>query len=62
MYLMRGMSLRLYEEMGMLEREVALYRRLADKGVEVTLVTHGGPEDLAYRKRFPGIRVDKCCV
>jgi len=53
----RGMSLRSWEEIGMLEREMALYCRLRDRGVGITLITYGGKEDVSYESRFPGVRV-----
>lgn len=56
-FLMRGVSLRLYDEIGMLGREMALYQRLVEKGVDVAIVTHGGRGERAYAKRFPGITV-----
>ena len=56
-FLTRGMSLAAWDEVGMLEREMALYRRLASRGVKVTLMSYGGPAELAYASRFPGIGV-----
>lgn len=53
----RGVSLRLWEERGMLGREVALYRRLGEKGVRVAFVTHGDRRDLALAGALGGIRV-----
>jgi glycosyltransferase involved in cell wall biosynthesis/2-polyprenyl-3-methyl-5-hydroxy-6-metoxy-1,4-benzoquinol methylase len=53
----RGMSIAAWDQTGMLEREMTLYRRLADRGVKVTLITYGGPEDMQYASRFPGIGI-----
>ncbi|MBP1690855.1 MAG: glycosyltransferase, partial [Bacteroidetes bacterium] len=53
----RGMSLRSWDEIGMLEREMALYCQLRDRGIGITLITYGGKEDVSYESRFPGIRV-----
>ena len=53
----RGMSLAAWDQTGMLEREMTLYRRLAERGVHVTLITYGGPDELRYASRFPGIGI-----
>ena len=41
----------------MLDREVALYLRLRDRGIKVGFVTYGDVEDLDYAERFPGINI-----
>jgi glycosyltransferase involved in cell wall biosynthesis len=56
-FLMRNMSLRLYDEIGMFEREMALYRKMQARGARVSVVTWGGVSDLRYRRRLPGIRI-----
>jgi glycosyltransferase involved in cell wall biosynthesis/2-polyprenyl-3-methyl-5-hydroxy-6-metoxy-1,4-benzoquinol methylase len=53
----RGMSLREWDVTGMLGREMALYQKLQEHGIEVTMVTYGGPEDLHYATQYPGIRI-----
>jgi glycosyltransferase involved in cell wall biosynthesis len=50
-------SLADWDKGGMLEREVALYRRLAERGVKVRFVTYGGAPDLVYQKRLAGIEI-----
>jgi glycosyltransferase involved in cell wall biosynthesis len=57
LFFTRGVSLRTWDRAGLLEREVALYRRLQERGVQVAFVTYGGRADLAYRNRLPGIRI-----
>jgi glycosyltransferase involved in cell wall biosynthesis len=42
---------------GMLERELAIYKRLLHRGFEVTFVTYGGEEDLAYSDQMDGIHI-----
>jgi len=54
-----GMSLRRWDELGMFDREVALYQRLQRQGVEVTFVTYGDVRDHKYAARLPSIRI--CC-
>lgn len=56
-YFTRGVSLQVWEAVGMFEREVALYQRLQKYGVNITFVTYGGIKDLELAKRVPGIRV-----
>ena len=51
------MSLRAWNDTGMFEREVALYRRLVACGVSVGIITYGGREDIGYGERLPGIQI-----
>lgn len=57
LFFTRGISLRTWDEMGIFEREVALYRRLQEHGVQLTFVTYGYATDLRYAKRLNGIRI-----
>lgn len=57
LFFTEGVSLRVWDEVGTFDREVALYRGLQDKGVEVTFVTYGDRRDLSYAKRLGGIRI-----
>ena len=57
LFFTRGVSLRIWDDGGMLEREVAIYRRLLDRGIAVNFVTYGNAQELEYRKRLPGIRI-----
>jgi glycosyltransferase involved in cell wall biosynthesis len=41
----------------MLTRELALYRRLAEQGVEVTLVSEGGPEEERFRSELGAVHL-----
>ena len=52
-----GVSLQVWDRLGMFDREVALYRRLQQQGIEISFVTYGNHRDLAYRDRLPGIRI-----
>jgi len=42
---------------GSLEREIALYLRLQEKGVKVCFVTYGGRQELDYRETLHGIEI-----
>lgn len=52
-----GFSLKAWDDMGVLEREVALYRRLQAHGVQLTFVTYGYAAELRYAQRLNGIRI-----
>lgn len=52
-----GVSLRAWDEMGLFEREVALYRSLQARGVDVAFVTYGDSHDLTYGDRLLGIKI-----
>jgi glycosyltransferase involved in cell wall biosynthesis len=57
LFMTRGMSLGGWERVGTIDRELALYRWLRERGVEVGVVTYGGPEDHRYADRLPGLVV-----
>lgn len=57
LFFTEGVSLKTWDGIGMFEREVALYRRLQEHGVQVSFVTYGDASDLAYADRLPGIRI-----
>jgi glycosyltransferase involved in cell wall biosynthesis len=57
LFFTRGLSLREWDRSGLLERETALYRHLIERGIDVTFVTYGGPDDRAYETALGGIRV-----
>lgn len=57
LFFTRGAGLGVWESTGMLGREVALYHRLHEHGVEVTFVTYGQDDRATYGSRLPGIRI-----
>jgi glycosyltransferase involved in cell wall biosynthesis len=57
LFFTRGMSLRAWDERGILGRETALYRALAPHTGGVAFLTYGGPEDDGYAAGLPGITV-----
>lgn len=59
LFFTRGVSLRTWDKIGMLEREVSLYRRLVERGLMVDFISYGGPDDLSFRDRINGIEL-KC--
>ena len=50
-------TLRSWDETGILERELKPYHRLQARDVKISLITYGGPEELQYAKRMPGIKI-----
>ena len=42
LFLTRRMSLKTWHELGTLDRELAVYRRLLDRGIRVSIVSYGG--------------------
>lgn len=54
-----GISLKTWDKIGMLDREVALYQKLHQYGVQTSFVTYGDSGDLEYACRIPDIKV--CC-
>ena len=57
LFFTRGVSLQTWDDLGILDRELALYQALAPKLRRVTFVTYGDGQDLGYDSRTEGIRV-----
>ena len=57
LFMTKGMSLTRWKEAGLLERETALYRRLAADIGPVTMVTYGGKNDVRLAADFDGLDV-----
>lgn len=53
----RWMSLARWDELGMFDRETALYRCLSDQGVDVSFLTWGDASDLDFAGRLPGVSI-----
>lgn len=51
------MSLKIWDDIGMFDREVALYEKLRDKNISISFVTYGNIYDLDYGKRLNGIEI-----
>ena len=52
LFFTRGVSLQTWNEIGMFEREVALYKSLGNQGVDVQFITYGKREDLHLASRI----------
>ncbi|MGE3153970.1 MAG: glycosyltransferase family 4 protein [Nitrospiraceae bacterium] len=57
LFFTRGVSLRTWDGIGLLDREVALYRKLAARLRRITFVTYGDRQDRTYHGRWGGIGV-----
>jgi glycosyltransferase involved in cell wall biosynthesis len=57
LFFTRKASLQTWAQNGSLEREIALYLRLQEKGVKISFVTYGSKQDLDYAKDLQGIEI-----
>lgn len=57
LFMTSGLSLSAWQRVGILERELALYERLAQEGWNTTVVSYGGPEEQAYARSRPWLTV-----
>jgi glycosyltransferase involved in cell wall biosynthesis len=57
LFFTRGVSLRTWSMVGMLDREIAIYRKLVDNGFRVDFVTYGDASDLAYADKLGPIKI-----
>jgi len=57
LFFTKGSSLQSWHSSGILEREVALYLQLVQKGIDVSFVTYGDRQDLKFASHIPGIRI-----
>jgi len=52
-----GVSLKTWEEVGNLDREIELYKRLSNNLKKVNIVTYGGSQDRLYSNRLGAIKL-----
>ncbi len=57
LFFTRGVSLKTWDMVGNLDREVAVYRRMIEEMNSVTFVTYGDASDLSYADRLGGITI-----
>ena len=53
----QGISLKIWEKSGLIDREISLYNQLMDFGFEITFITYGDKDDLNYQK-LNGINIE----
>jgi glycosyltransferase involved in cell wall biosynthesis len=57
LFLTRAVPLRFWDDLGILDREIALYVRLRPQLAGLSIVTGGGADELRFQERLPGIRI-----
>ena len=57
LFFTRGVSLKTWDMVGNLDREIAIYLRMIAAGNRVTFVTYGDSGDLKYSERLQGIGI-----
>ena len=53
LFFTQGVSLKTWSTVGMLDRELALYRKLQERGVDIEFVTYGDKADLGFVDQIP---------
>lgn len=56
-FLTRRMSIKEWDKVGLLDREMAIYRRMKAAGIDVGIVSYGNRDDLDYVSRIGGIQI-----
>ena len=56
-FMSRSTSLQRWAKLGIFEREIAIYRLLAQRIGGMSLVTSGGEEEMAFQEKLPGIEI-----
>ena len=57
LFFTRNISLLTWNQNGSLDREVALYLRLQEKGVKISFLTYGESQEMTFQKKLPGIEI-----
>ncbi|MFX0126212.1 MAG: glycosyltransferase family 4 protein [Candidatus Hodarchaeota archaeon] len=57
LFFTRGMTLKTWEEIGLIDRELAIYRKLSNSLKTLNIVTYGGDEDKEYIDKLDGLRI-----
>ena len=57
LFFTRGVSLKTWDMVGNLDREIALYKRIMDDMNHVTFITYGDATDIEFSDRLGGIRI-----
>ncbi|MBU1614530.1 glycosyltransferase family 4 protein [bacterium] len=52
-----GVSVKLWDETGLLDREILIYKKFIEDGHKVSFVTYGDQQDLNFQDKTEGIRV-----
>jgi len=57
LFFTRGVSLQTWDQTGMLDREIALYKEYLKHGWMVSFITYGDKKDLQYKNKLKGIKI-----
>lgn len=57
LFFTRAMSLRRWHKTGLIDREIAPYLKMSDKGVNVIFITYGAKDDLEYLSKDSNIKI-----
>ena len=57
LFFTKRMSLKTWADIGIIDRELAIYKKLAMYLREVNMVTYGGSKDKAYSDKFGDIKI-----
>lgn len=57
LFLTHPLSLQTWDEQGTFDRELAIYRKLEDKGIGINIVTYGGRSEYDFATRIPAMRI-----
>jgi glycosyltransferase involved in cell wall biosynthesis len=52
-----GVSLKVWDEKGLLDREIILYKKLADNGINVSFITYGDELDYQFKDKLGDIEI-----
>lgn len=58
LFFTQGVSLKTWSTVGMLDRELALYRKLQQRGVNIQFITYGNKEDLTFAHAIPDLEIN----
>ena len=56
-FLTHPLSLRTWYEQGIFDRELAIYRKLQEKGVAINFVSYGGRDEYDFASQIPDMRI-----
>lgn len=56
-FLTHSLSLQTWHEQGIFDRELAIYRKLQEKDVEINLVSYGGRDEYDFASQIPDMRI-----
>ena len=57
LFFSRYVSLQTWDEIGMFDREIALYQKYQERGIKISFLTYGDKRELQYSPRIPVIEI-----